>query len=57
MRPFRAVEPELKAPDDDPREGPDLKITLAPPAICLHEHHYTTMCGVTRCLFCDQVVA
>lgn len=42
----------------DPREGPDQhsEIELKLSADCLHEHSYTTMCGVTRCLICDQVV-
>lgn len=42
----------------DVREGPDHngEIELKLAGQCLHEHHYTTMCGVTRCLVCDQVV-
>lgn len=41
----------------DVREGPDLnsEIELKLAEICLHEHHYTTQCGVTRCLYCDKV--
>lgn len=42
----------------DPREGPDHKgeIELKAEQRCRHEHSYTTMCGVTRCLYCDKVV-
>jgi hypothetical protein len=49
-------------PDVDQREGPDNR--LVDDLSVLHEllcpdhnkHQFTTMCGVTRCFYCNRVV-
>jgi hypothetical protein len=63
---FRALQTTFTDPDafvdafnDDPREGPDGEFSddIANHCDGRGPHKFTTCCGVTRCLWCGEVVA